>query len=85
MVLLHRGNARDAEAWGKQLCAHIHKQTFEVDDRSTHLTCTSHNGGISVGDAHRIRKRKDGLVIAEAGDGAGELDIDTHNGRIRVR
>ena len=40
MVLLHRGNARDAEAWGKQLCAHIHKQTFEVDDRSTHLTCT---------------------------------------------
>ena len=40
MVLLERGKARDAEVWGKQLCDHIQKQTFDVDDRSTHLTCT---------------------------------------------
>jgi len=40
MVLLERGNARDGEAWGTQLCEHIRKQTFEVDDRSTQLTCT---------------------------------------------
>ncbi len=40
MVLLQRGNARDAEVWGTQLCEHIRKQTFEVEDRSTQLTCT---------------------------------------------
>ena len=40
MVLLERGKARDAEVWGKQLCADIAKRTFEVGDLSTHLTCT---------------------------------------------
>ncbi len=40
MVLLERGKARDAEVWGKQLCESISKQTFEVEDRSTNLTCT---------------------------------------------
>lgn len=40
MVLLERGNARDAEVWGNQLCEAIRKQTFEVADRSTQLTCT---------------------------------------------
>jgi diguanylate cyclase (GGDEF)-like protein len=40
LVLLERGSARDAEVWGKQLCESIRRQTFEVDDRSTQLTCT---------------------------------------------
>jgi len=40
MVLLERGKARDGEVWGRQLCEHIRKQTFEVGDRSTQLTCT---------------------------------------------
>ncbi len=40
MVLLERGSARDAEAWGNQLCESIRKQTFEVADNSTQLTCT---------------------------------------------
>jgi diguanylate cyclase (GGDEF)-like protein len=40
MVLLERGKAKDAEVWGKQLCEHVRKQTFEVSDRSTQLTCT---------------------------------------------
>ncbi len=40
MVLLERGNARDAEVWGNQLCEYVRKQTFEVEDRSTQLTCT---------------------------------------------
>ena len=40
MVLLERGSARDAQVWGKQLCEHVQKLTFDVDDRSTHLTCT---------------------------------------------
>ncbi len=40
MILLQRGSARDAEVWGNQLCEHIRRQTFEVGDRSTQLTCT---------------------------------------------
>jgi len=40
MVLLERGKTRDAEVWGQQLCEHIQKQTFEVNDHSTNLTCT---------------------------------------------
>ena len=40
MVLLHRGKPRDGEVWGKQLCEHVRKQTFEVADRSAQITCT---------------------------------------------
>jgi len=40
IVLLERGSARDAQVWGRQLCEHIQKQTFDVEDRSTQLTCT---------------------------------------------
>lgn len=40
LVLLERGSARDAEVWGRQLCENIEKLTFEVEDRSTQLTCT---------------------------------------------
>ncbi len=40
MALLERGSARDAQVWGKQLVDHINKTTFEIDDTSTHLTCT---------------------------------------------
>jgi len=40
MILLERGSARDAEVWGNQLCEYIRRQTFEVEDRSTQLTCT---------------------------------------------
>jgi diguanylate cyclase (GGDEF)-like protein len=40
MALLERGNARDAQAWGKQLVDHISSMTFEIADKSTHMTCT---------------------------------------------
>ena len=40
MVLLERGSARDAQVWGEQLCTHIEKHTFEVEDKSTQMTCT---------------------------------------------
>jgi len=40
MVLLERGSARDAQTWGKQICAHIAKYTFDVGEISTHMTCT---------------------------------------------
>lgn len=41
MVLLERGSARDAQVWGKQICDHIAQHTFEIDDKSTHITCTA--------------------------------------------
>jgi len=40
MVLLERGSARDAQTWGKQICDHIAKFTFDVEEISTHMTCT---------------------------------------------
>ncbi len=41
MVLLERGSARDAQVWGKQICDHVAKHTFEIEDKSTHITCTA--------------------------------------------
>ena len=40
MLLVERGSARDAQVWGQQLCTHIEKHTFEVDDMSANMTCT---------------------------------------------
>ena len=40
MILLERGTARDAQVWGKQLVDHIGDMTFEVEDKSTSMTCT---------------------------------------------
>jgi len=40
MALLERGSARDAQVWGKQLVDQVAKMTFEVGDKSTHMTCT---------------------------------------------
>jgi len=40
MLLLERGSARDAQVWGKQVCDHVAKFTFEVGDKSTNITCT---------------------------------------------
>ena len=40
MVLLERGNANDAQVWGKQLCTHIESKSFDIGETSTHLTCT---------------------------------------------
>ena len=82
MVLLERGSARDAQVWGKQLCEHIQKQSFEVADRSTQLTCTV---GICAAnevfssmedfvaatvDAHRLGKAAGGnqVFLSKAGE-----------------
>jgi diguanylate cyclase (GGDEF)-like protein len=47
MALLERGNARDAQVWGKQLIDYLQKTTFEVGDISTHMTCTVGTSGSS--------------------------------------
>ena len=76
MVLLERGKARDAEVWGKQLCEHVRTLTFDVDDKSTPLTCTV---GVCAAnevfstleqfvtatvDAHKIAKQAGGNTVA---------------------
>lgn len=40
MVLLERGNERDAEVWAKHLVEHIHDFDFEVENQTVNLTCT---------------------------------------------
>ena len=40
MALLERGNERDAEVWAQQLCDHIEKHEFLVDDLKAKITCT---------------------------------------------
>lgn len=40
MALLERGHARDAQMWGKQLVEEVGKSTFDIDEKSTHITCT---------------------------------------------
>jgi diguanylate cyclase (GGDEF)-like protein len=62
MVLLERGKARDAEVWGNQLCEHIRKQTFEVGDRSTQLTCT-----VGVCAANEMFASLEEFVVATVG------------------
>ncbi len=47
MALLERGSARDAQVWGQQLITRLEKTTFEVDDISTHVTCTVGSCGMS--------------------------------------
>ncbi len=72
MALLERGSDRDAQVWGKQLVERINGMTFEVSDKSTHLTCTVGACGVSevfasleefvaaTVDAHRIGKEAGG-------------------------
>ncbi len=40
MVLLERGNERDAESWAQQLVEHLHDFEFRIGERSVNLTCT---------------------------------------------
>lgn len=51
LVLLERGNAQDAQVWGKQLVDHIRNTTFDIGDISTHMTCTV--GVCAVSDVFR--------------------------------
>jgi diguanylate cyclase (GGDEF)-like protein len=40
MVLLERGNERDAETWAQQMVEHIHEFEFRIAERAINLTCT---------------------------------------------
>ena len=47
MALLERGSDRDAQVWGRQLVEHVKSMTFDVADKSTHMTCTVGACGVS--------------------------------------
>ncbi len=47
MMLLERGNIRDAEVWGQQLVDHISKHAFRIGDQEVRLTCTVGVVGVS--------------------------------------
>lgn len=82
MVLLERGSARDGQVWGQQLTNHINKQTFEIGDKSTNMTCTVGVCAVSdvfgsmeellaaTVDAHRLGK--------EAGGNTSFLNEEAH-------
>ncbi|HNP37346.1 MAG TPA: GGDEF domain-containing protein [Woeseiaceae bacterium] len=40
LVLLERGSARDGQVWGQQLVKQVQQRTFDVDNKSTPMTCT---------------------------------------------
>lgn len=47
MMLLERGNERDAEVWGQQLVDHIKNHKFRVGDQELKLTCAVGVIGVS--------------------------------------
>ena len=87
LLLLERGNERDAEAWGRQLVEHVEQHTFKVGKLNVKLTCTVGVVGVSgvysnleeliaaAADAHG--KGKDGggnrVYLHEANDESTRL------------
>ncbi len=71
LVLLERGNAQDAQVWGRQLADHIRQTTFDIGDISTHMTCTV--GVCAVSDVfHNLQELVAATVDAhKAGRDAG--------------
>jgi len=91
MLLLERGSARDAQVWGKQVCDHIEKFTFEVEDKSTHITCTVGTCAVSevfgnleefiaaTISAHTLGKKSGGntsLLDESADENSKQLEFD---------
>jgi len=91
MVLLERGSARDGQVWGQQLANHVRKQTFEIGDKSTNMTCTVGICAVSdvfgnleelvaaTVDAHRLGKEGGGdtsFLNEEAHEDTKQLEFD---------
>jgi len=85
LVLLERGNERDAEVWGRQLVDHMQAQTLDIEGQEVQLTCTVGVCGVSgvyssleelvtaVANAH-TQGRKAGGNTVHLSDAA---DVDT--------
>jgi len=75
MVLVERGNERDAEVWGRQLVEHLYNHEFQIDGQKVGLTCTVGVCGVSgvystieelvtaVADAHAQGKKAGGNTV----------------------
>ena len=75
MVLLERGNERDAEVWGQQLVDHMQGNEFTLGEQSVKLTCTVGVCGVSgvyssleelitaVADAYKAGKNNGGNCV----------------------
>ena len=75
MVLLERGNERDAEVWGQQLVDHMQAHEFSVGGQEVKLTCTVGVCGVSgvhsnldelisaVANAHKTGKSNGGNCV----------------------
>ena len=61
MVLLERGNERDAEVWAQQLVDHIEAADFRIDGRDVPVTCSVGVCGVS-----NVFENMDELVTAVA-------------------
>ena len=87
LLLLERGNERDAEAWGQQLVEHVEQHTFKIGKLNVKLTCTVGVVGVSgvysnleeliaaAADAHELGKDKGGnsVYLHEANDESTRL------------
>lgn len=87
LLLLERGNERDAEVWGQQLVDHIEKHTFKIGKINVKLTCTVGVVGVSgvfsnleelisaASDAHARGKGEGGgtVYLLEANDESTRL------------
>ena len=82
MVLMERGSARDGQVWGEHICKQISQNTFEIADKSTHMSCSVGVAGFSdvfgsledfvaaAYDAQQVGKEDGGNVsiLSEAAD-----------------
>jgi diguanylate cyclase (GGDEF)-like protein len=67
MVLLERGNERDAEVWGQQLVDHMEAQEFRIGEQPVTLTCTV--GVCSVSGMYSSLEELISAVVAAHGVG----------------
>ncbi len=88
MVLLERGNERDAEAWGQQLAHHIKSHKFNIGDQEIKLTCAV--GVIAVSGLYKdledlISASMDALAHAKTQGGNCAFLLESREESTRIR
>jgi len=74
LLLLERGNERDAEAWGRQLVEHVAQHTFKIGKLKVKLTCTI--GVVGVSGVYSNLEE----LIAAAADAHGKGKVESKGG-----
>jgi len=62
LLLLERGNTRDAEAWSESLVERVAKHNFAMGDQSVQITCSAGLAALSSADV----SLDDGVKVAQA-------------------